>query len=250
MTIREQRMDIAVGSSHVCATIVAPETLLPGILFVHGWGGSQERYLERARVIAELGCVCLTFDLSGHAATSLRFETVTREHNLQDLLAAYDTLIAQPNVDPAQIAVVGSSYGGYLAAIATSLRPVQCLALRVPALYVDSGWEIPKLQLRKEQNLEAYRETIIAAEANRALLACSQFGGDVLLVQSEFDHRIPPAVISNYREACVQARSLTYRLMRGADHGLTDESKSQAYTALLSTWLREMVFDIRRRAGG
>ena len=243
MAIREMRTVIALPDGSISATVVAPETTLPGVLFVHGWGGNQKRYLERALVIAELGCVCLTFDLSGHAATSLRFGTVTREHNLQDLLTAYDTLVAQPNVNPTRIAVVGSSYGGYLAAIATSLRPVRWLALRVPALYVDTGWEMPKLQLRKEQDLESYRQTIIPAQANRALLACSQFEGDVLLVQSEIDHLIPPAVISNYREACVQARSLTYRLMRGADHGLTDESMSQAYTALLCNWMREMLFD-------
>ena len=52
------------GACRSAATIVAPETLLPGILFVHGWGGSQEQYLVRAREIAELGCVCLTFDLT------------------------------------------------------------------------------------------------------------------------------------------------------------------------------------------
>ncbi|HZH06085.1 MAG TPA: alpha/beta fold hydrolase [Lautropia sp.] len=243
MAIREKRTAIQVaGGAEISATIVAPETLLPGILFVHGWGGSQDRYLARAREIAELGCVCLTFDLSGHAGTRPRFETVTRENNLQDLMAAYDLLVSQPNVDPAQIAVVGSSYGGYLAAILTSLRPVEWLALRVPALYVDSGWEMPKLQLRKEQNLEAYRQTVVHALENRALLACSQFTGDVLLVQSEFDHLIPPAVISNYREACVQARSLTYRMMRGANHGLTEHSMSRAYTTLLFNWLREMMF--------
>ena len=112
----------------------------------------------------------------------------------------------------------------------------------MPALYVDSGWEMPKLLLRKEQNLEAYRQTVVHAMENRALRACSQFTGDVLLVQSEFDHLIPPAVISNYREACVQARSLTYRAMRGADHGLTEESMSRAYTTLLFNWLREMMF--------
>jgi dienelactone hydrolase len=243
MAIREKSTGIRVpGGIEISATIVAPETMLPGILFVHGWGGSQARYLVRAREIAELGCVCLTFDLSGHAGTRPRFEKVTRENNLQDVVAAYDLLVSQPNVSPDKIAVVGSSYGGYLAAILTSLRPVEWLALRVPALYVDSGWEMPKLQLRKEQNLEAYRQTIVHALENRALLACSRFNGDVLLVQSEFDHLIPPAVISNYREACVEARSLTYRLMRGADHGLTDESMSRAYTTMLFNWLREMVF--------
>jgi len=248
MPIREKHTAFEVHGDRICATIVAPQTLLPGILFVHGWGGSQARYLERAREIAELGCVCLTFDLTGHAGTATRFETVTRDNNLQDVLAAYDLLVSQPNVDPAQIAVVGSSYGGYLAALLTALRPVQWLALRVPALYVDSGWEIPKLQLRKEQDLDAYRQTIIAAEKNRALLACSQFAGDVLLVQSEADHLIPPAVISNYREASVHARSLTYRMMRGADHGLTEEPMRQAYTALLFNWLREMVFGAQKAA--
>jgi uncharacterized protein len=242
MAIREKQLTLEVHGDLIGATIVAPQSLLPGILFVHGWGGSQERYLARAREIAELGCVCLTFDLTGHAATRPRFETVTRENNLQDALAAYDLLVAQPNVDPGQIAVVGSSYGGYLAALLTAQRPVQWLALRVPALYDDSGWEIPKLRLRKEQDLDAYRQTIVPARENRALLACSRFTGDVLLVQSEVDHLIPPAVISNYREASVNARSLTYRLLAGADHGLTEEPMRQAYTTLLFNWLREMVF--------
>lgn len=246
MAIHESRTTIAVHGDAISATIVAPETLLPGILFVHGWGGTQERYLARAREIAELGCVCLTFDLTGHAGTSPRFESVTRENNLQDVLAAYDLLASQPNVNPARIAVVGSSYGGYLAALLSSLRPVQWLALRVPALYVDTGWEVPKLRLRKEQDLESYRQTIIPAQENRALLACSRFSGDVLLVQSEFDHLIPAAVISNYREACMQARSLTYRVMRGADHGLSEEPMRQAYTALLFNWLREMVFGAQK----
>ena len=66
------------------------------MLFVHGWGGSQEQYLARAREIAALGCICLTFDLRGHARTEPQHETVTREDNLRDVLAAYDVL-ARPS---------------------------------------------------------------------------------------------------------------------------------------------------------
>ena len=249
MPVAEQQCEIRVGDGRLGATIVRPRQRLPAVLFVHGWGGTQERYLARARDIAALGCVCLTFDLRGHAANRARFETVTREENLQDVVAAFDLLASQPGVDPGRIAVVGSSYGGYLAAILTSLRAVQWLALRVPALYVDSGWEVPKLQLRKEQNLDAWRQTVVQSEQNRALRACAAFRGDVLLVQSETDHLIPPAVISNYREACVAARSLTYRVMKGADHGLTDERMRQAYTAILFNWLREMLFGAEQAAG-
>jgi hypothetical protein len=34
---------------------------------------------------------------------------------------------------------------------------------------------------------------------------------------------VPHQVIVSYREACINARSLTYRLMEGADHGLSNE---------------------------
>jgi len=61
--------------------------------------------------------VCLTFDLRGHAETRPQFETVSRALNLRDLIAAYDLLAQRHHVDPGSIAVVGSSYGGYLAAI-------------------------------------------------------------------------------------------------------------------------------------
>ena len=38
---------------------------------------------------------------------------MTREQNLDDLLAAYDLLAQHPHIDPSAIAVVGTSYGGY-----------------------------------------------------------------------------------------------------------------------------------------
>jgi dienelactone hydrolase len=246
MPTREQKVDIAVDAGRIEGTLVTPGRQIPGVLFVHGWGGSQQQYLARAREIAALGCVCLTFDLGGHAGTQPQRETVSRESNLRDLLAAYDVLADHPHVDRSAVAVVGSSYGGYLAAILTTLRGVKWLALRVPALYIDSGWELPKLQLHKAQDLHSYRRRLVPAETNRALRACAAFKGDVLLVESERDDIIPPEVITSYREACVQVRSLTYRCIGGADHGLTDDASQRAYTALLTQWLGEMLPSARR----
>src|SRR5215212_9673598 len=176
MTTRDESIDIAVNDQRIAGTLVTPDTLIPGVLFVHGWGGSQEKYLERARQIAALGCVCLTFNLRGHGDTEPQHETVTREDNLRDLMAAYDVLARQPIVDRASIAAVGSSYGGYLAAILTSLRPVRWLALRVPALYRDEDWSLPKQQLKK-YGLAAYRRLAISPYENRALGACAGFRG-------------------------------------------------------------------------
>ena len=66
MTTRDDLIEIPVGDDqHIAGTLVTPGTMSPGVLFVHGWGGNQEQYLARAREIAALGCVCLTFDLRG-----------------------------------------------------------------------------------------------------------------------------------------------------------------------------------------
>jgi uncharacterized protein len=241
MTTHDEIVGIAVDGQHIGGTLVAPRTLVPGVLFVHGWGGSQQQYVARAREVAALGCVCLTFDLRGHVQTKSQYETVSREDNLRDVVAAYDVLAGQRGVDPSQIAVVGSSYGGYLAAILSSLRPVRCLALRAPALYKDTDWELPKRQLKTRQDLDMYRRQVVRPGESRALLACTMFEGHVLIVESEHDNIVPHPVIANYREACIRARSVTNCVIEGADHGLSQEVDQRAYTTLLVGWLKDVV---------
>ncbi len=242
MPTRDEPVYLRVEDEHILGTLIMPGSLIPGVLFVHGWGGDQRQYLDRARELAALGCVCLTFDLRGHAQTKARYETVSREEGLRDILVAYDFLAAQHNVDGDSIAVVGSSYGGYLAALLTALRPVKWLALRAPALYKDSEWTLPKHRLMGEQKLELYRRQPVRPDESRALRACTAFTGDVLVVESEQDTIVPHQVIVNYREACVSAKSLTYRVIPGADHALTGDACQRAYTTVLVTWLTEMVF--------
>lgn len=237
-------IEVADGE-RVAGTFIVPGTLMPGVLFVHGWGGSQEQYLARARAVAALGCVCLTFDLRGHADTLPQFETVSRSTNLRDVEAAYDRLVTRHHVDASAVAVIGSSYGGYLASILTTLRPVRWLGLRAPALYMDTGWDTPKLQLRKDQDLVKYRGNIVPPEANRALRACQDFKGDLLLIESESDEIIPASVLASYRQAATQVHSQTFRCIKGADHGLTSEESQRAYTGVLTAWLKEMVANAR-----
>jgi dienelactone hydrolase len=236
-----EQLQITVDDARLAGTLLAPATTVPGLLFVHGWGGSQEQDLERARAAAALGCICMTFDLRGHAAHRMHSEIVTREDNLRDLLAAYDVLAGMRGVDRSSIGVVGSSYGGYLAAIVTSLRKVRWLALRAPALYKDADWAKPKLALHADADLAAFRRRELRAEENRALRACAEFRGDVLIVESEHDTIVPHPVIANYVSAFSQAHSITSRVIKGADHALSDAESLQAYSVLLASWVTEMV---------
>jgi uncharacterized protein len=242
---RDQSIEIDVDGDTIAGTLVQPAKGLAGVLLVHGWGGSQKQYLRRAREIAALGCVCLTIDLRGHARDEARSAVVTRADNLRDVLAGYDALIAHPSVDPSAIAVVGSSYGGYLAALLTALRPVKWLALRSPALYKDEDWAVAKRDLDREA-LTDYRRQPVAPSDNRALTACGAFAGDVLVVESEHDQIVPHQVIVNFRTAFASARSMTYRMIDGADHGLSDETMQQAYTTVLVNWSTEMLAGARK----
>ena len=246
MITQQHAIDITIEGQRLAGTLAMPATAIPGVLFVHGWGGSQARDLSRASDIAALGCVCLTFDLRGHAGTKSQYEAITREDNLRDLIAAYDALANHTAVDPSAIAVVGSSYGGYLASILCSMRFVRWLALRVPALYKDEEWDVPKRQLDRDA-LAAYRRSPGHYTENRALLSCAGFEHDVLIVESEHDDLIPHETIVSYRAAFRKASSLTYRIIDDADHALSAPLYEKAYTSLLVNWMTEMVLGLRRR---
>lgn len=244
MTTRTEAVAIKVEDVEITGTLLSPGTKVPGVLFVHGWGGSQQRDIARAKGIAGLGCVCLTFDLRGHQNNPLPLTEVSRQHSLDDIVAAYDQLASHPAIDPSCIAVIGTSYGGYLAPILSTLRPVRWLALRVPALYWDEDWSRPKQSLDRKQ-LARYRRQAIAPADNRALAACTEFTGDVLLVESEHDDFVPHRVLMNYRSAFMHATSLTHRIIKGADHALSSETCQQAYTNILTAWISEMVIGAR-----
>lgn len=240
-------VEISVGGERLAGTVLSPEAKIPGVLFAHGWGGSQESDLVRARGVAALGCVSLTFDLRGHGGTIAQQQTVNREQNLEDLLAAYDLLASHPAIDPSAIAVMGNSYGAYLSTILTTLRPVRWLALTVPALYRDENWSVPKGRLDR-QDLARYRRTHVTPEENRALAACARFQGDVLLIEAEHDDLVPHATVMSYRNAFSRVHSLTHRIVDGADHAMSGEVCQEAYTSILVGWATEMI--IGRRIGG
>jgi uncharacterized protein len=243
MNARSEAVEISVDGQRIEGTLFEPARrngASPAALFVHGWGGNRDHYLEEARAIAALGSVCLTFNLRGHAETGAQHDTVTREDNLRDVIAAYDVLAGRPGVAKGCVALVGSSYGAYLGTLLTYLRPVRFLALQAPALYKDDDWEVPKRKLHVNPDFAAYRRLSLRAEDNRALGACAQFLGDALVVESEHDEIIPHPAVANYIAAFANAHSLTYRVIEGADHALSEERWERAYTDLLVNWLSEM----------
>lgn len=237
-------LNIPIGDSFIDGTLFHPDPEelkgdSPAVLFIHGWGSSEETYRESARKIAGLGAICFTITLRGHGGTSHQRETVSRTDNLHDALTALDRLLAEDGVDSRRIGVVGSSYGGYLAALLTREREMRWLGLRAPALYKDEGFEWPKRRLNQDPDLHDFRRRPVPPEDNLALQCCTRFEGDVLLVESEHDTVIPHQVLANYLNAFQRVRSRAHHLIRDADHALGNPAHRREYEHVLYEWFKD-----------
>ena len=189
-----------------------------GVLFVHGWGGSQQQYLARAREIAALGCVCLTFDLAGMPAPSrsarrcraraicttcwrrttrwrriLRRRLGDRRRRQQLWRLPGD----DPDVDAAGVVARAARSG---ALHRHRLGAPEAAAAPGPGPARLS----PQLRRRRDEPRLARLPGVPGRRAAGRIGARRHHSA---------------RVIKSYRAAFTHARSLTYRCMAGADHG-------------------------------
>jgi pimeloyl-ACP methyl ester carboxylesterase len=135
---------------------MAPEgvTAVPGILIAHGFAGSQQLMLGYGHVLAQAGYGVILWDFDGHGANP---RPLDREGNAlqQNIATAYDTLIAQPEIDAGRTALLGHSMGSgavmtaaieqperYRAVVAVSPTGAEVSPERPPNLLLQAGeWE-------------------------------------------------------------------------------------------------------------
>ncbi len=101
----------------------------PAVVWVHGGPASQARATFRPDMQALLaqGYAVLMPNVRGSTGYGrAAMESDDREHRLlsvHDLAAAARWLAARPDIDPARIAVMGQSYGGYMVLAAITEHP-------------------------------------------------------------------------------------------------------------------------------
>lgn len=210
------------------------------VLLAPGWDdGNPEQYDQICRALHDQGWATCCVDFPGRENGDASRQNMNRDQNLKELVAAYDGLVDERPVGQRSVAFIGISYGGYLGTLLSAQRPLQWMVLRSPALYRDEDWLVPKQELDKD-DLDQYRRSMRSPEENSALAACAAFKGDVLLIESEDDETVPHPAVKSFKSAFKNARSLTYRLLEGADHELSDQSARSRFRYELMRWMNEV----------
>jgi dienelactone hydrolase len=238
------KLNLKSQNQKLAATLIKPEAFkkpLPALIFIHGWKSNQEGNIKRATEIAKLGFICLTLDLRGHGKSEGSNEQFSRQDHLEDIKTAYNYLAGLKEVNPEKIGIIGSSYGGYLSAVASNFLDFKWLVLRVPALYFDQKFDVPTEKLiGKDETGEAFKSTNLTPKESLALKGVANFQGDILIVESEKDEIIPHQVIENYLKY-IPEKSLTYEIMKDTRHSLESEEQEEEYIGILKNWLSKFL---------
>lgn len=237
-----QKISFTVDGQKLIGTLLYPKKVKqknPAILFLHGWKSRQKRHIERALHLVELGFICMTFDLRGHGESEGDRTQLSIKNYLTDVVAAYDFMTEQNNVDSDQIGVVGSSFGGYLGILLTRKRSVKWLALQAPANYPDKNFEDPKPD--DPSPIFPWRAEPKAYNEVRSLKSIHEYQHKVLLVESEDDEFIPHQTIENYKNALKDKSNITYFFIKNGDHGLRSGNSNEQYMHILREWFKDKI---------
>ena len=113
----------------------------PGVVLVHGWDSARDRTLPKALFLHAAGFHCLTFDVRGNGANPPEVLPVSTGEYGADAAAAFDALLARPEVTRG--AILGHSMGGTGAILAAASDP------RVAAVVSVSAPSDPRRMVRQ-----------------------------------------------------------------------------------------------------
>lgn len=233
-----KKVTIPIDRQFIKGTLFYPEIAKPknpAVIFIPGWTSDETGYKPRAEALIKLGYICLTISLRGHGESFGKMEDFSRKDHIQDAVAAYDFLAKQKELDINSISVVGASYGGYIGALLAEKRDIHNLAMRAPALYLNSDFDMHTSDLVQDE--ESFFQNIEPEQDNFAL-AGVQKTSRVLLIESQYDHIIPHKIFELYIQV-INKTKLTHVVIKDANHQLSEEKWKQEFIEHLVRWFKQ-----------
>ena len=190
----------------------------PGVVLVHGWESARDRTLPLALFLHAAGFHCLTIDIRGHGANPPEAMPLTAGEFGLDALAAFQALVARPDVTSG--AILGHSMGaiGALLAGAADSRVAAVVATSAPAdpyrltrqtfrlarLPIPDPIAYPLAWLTTHVYLRPRRHVVADISATAAV---ARYRGPILLIHGDADDVVPVGHLSRLAAAARRSRA-------------------------------------------
>lgn len=235
----EKKVEFRVGEETLRGSLFIPKGKgpFPGVVFYHGRGSSRKRYLEISKRLAEKGIMAFCFDFRGCGVSDGAFENQTQRMGIDDARAGLSFLLSQ-NVDKNRIGVMGTSFGGFVAAILVGeFDSIKSLVLRAPAVYPNKLLDLHVKLISDHNHIE--KEEWLESIAYEGM---SLFKGSLLVIQSEKDDVIDPWIVQNYYDKAINASKKELFIQEGAGHSLhaTPDSLKEFYELTFSWFTKTL----------
>lgn len=141
-----ERVEVPYEDASYPAWLVVPPSAHPVscAIYLPGWDSTKEQGVALAEALAERGIATLLCDGPG-VGEAIMFRRLPNRHDAEvPGQSALEWLLREPRVDPARIAVIGASLGGYRAARFAAFEP------RLAAVVVwGAVWDFGRLWRRQ-----------------------------------------------------------------------------------------------------
>jgi hypothetical protein len=171
-------------------------TPAPVVLFAHGNGELIDDWPVALGRLPELGVALVLVEYPGYG----RSEGAPSEGSItRAMRAAYDAVVARPDVDPERVVLYGRSLGGGAVATLLGERPVAALILQSTfTSAADMAWDLFKVP------------GFIVRDTYPTRDALERYAGPTLVIHGRHDEIIPYAHGEALQRAAREAELVTY----------------------------------------
>lgn len=208
------------------------------LLVLIGFTSNRTKYSEMIEpIIAGTNSSALVIDYSGHGDSPFDINDMSTAENFNEVIAAYDWI--EKNRPGKTINVLGTSYGGFHAALLTQYRSVKKLILRVPAIYEVQSFYTKWRDMDREKLRTVYRTDADNFIAHPVLAHAKQFKGKKLVITHELDDVCPPATTSLFTDSFNADAWEAKGFMHGLGQSTYTEDQIKEYRQIIIDWLNK-----------
>ena len=235
----EEEMWIKNGARNIYGVLSRPDNANkkhPVAIIAHGFNGSHAFGKGYFKTLNDLGYMCYTFDFPCGSVNS-RSDNNTMNMSVfdeqRDLEAIVRYFRSQPDVDTANVVLIGESQGGLVSALTAADIPseVSRLILCYPALCIPDNWnsrynvlaDIP--DTTRLWNVPMGHRFFEEVHYLKPFDVIDRYKGPVLIIQGDKDRIVS---MDDSRRAVAMYREARLHVIKGAGHGFRGTEQQEA----------------------